>query len=304
MADNTSTSLPYIPLDPHLLERRKMLLFEDLMSPRCPGDVPGTSPGRLWTYPVCLWMYAGRSAVDGNLGRLSANSVAKICNYDGDPELLLSALLGSEFLDQLVDGALVVHNWHKYGGRLLESREKWVEKKRRQRAAKSKSEKRIEEIEQKQNARNCPPGHPGDVPETSRPKGKGKDLSSSSLLSDHAQDYTLKDLEPLAWHWGWTRRTPTPRQLQVAQSLSPPWAAEEVERAYKRTVERCASDKSDPNLGLFLALLGDERRPKPELRQRARGQGQPDPQKFDRLLAEFAAEGDDGPSRVGRAARD
>lgn len=73
-----------------------------------------------------LWLWALNVAPDGDLSKFKPTYIARAVQWDGDAEKLFSALKTSGFLD----GDSSIHNWEKYGGKLLENKAKDAERKR------------------------------------------------------------------------------------------------------------------------------------------------------------------------------
>jgi len=72
---------------------------------------------------VSLWLWALDIAdINGKLGNLIEEDIEEALGWKGDTGALSAALIESGFIDRL-DGALVLHNWYKYAGKLNERRE-------------------------------------------------------------------------------------------------------------------------------------------------------------------------------------
>lgn len=81
----------------------------------------------------CLWWWALDYADDGDLSRMDASDIADACQWDGDAEAFIAAMVQVRFLDQDSDG-LRIHDWDDYAGRLVEKRRQNVERVKRWRA--------------------------------------------------------------------------------------------------------------------------------------------------------------------------
>ncbi len=81
----------------------------------------------------CLWWWCLDYAPDGDLSRYDAEDIAIACEWEGDPDTLVSMLVETGFLSD-DGGSLQVHDWNDYGGKLLERRERNAEQMRRARA--------------------------------------------------------------------------------------------------------------------------------------------------------------------------
>ncbi|MCR5346180.1 MAG: hypothetical protein K6E38_00210 [Fretibacterium sp.] len=88
--------------------------------------------GRLFAF----WCWALDYADNGNLSRFDASDIADAMEWDGDPQCLIDAMIecgpgdSSGFIERR-DGALFVHDWNDYMGRLLSMREKNRERQKR-----------------------------------------------------------------------------------------------------------------------------------------------------------------------------
>ncbi|MNS10603.1 hypothetical protein D3C72_421210 [compost metagenome] len=76
-----------------------------------------------------LWLWSLEHAPKGVLTRYDPYDLAEACDWDGDPDELVSALVRAGFLDREGD-ELVVHDWFVYAGRLIERREANAERMR------------------------------------------------------------------------------------------------------------------------------------------------------------------------------
>ena len=66
----------------------------------------------------CLWWWALDYAPDGDLTKHDAEDIAIACEWDGDPEEIVSALVACGFLEN-GDG-LHIHDAHEYIGKYIE----------------------------------------------------------------------------------------------------------------------------------------------------------------------------------------
>lgn len=76
-----------------------------------------------------LWWWCQDYARDGNLSGYSAVEIADAAEWTADPDAFVEALIGAGrdgepgFLEIAADGALLVHDWVQYGGKLFKIRE-------------------------------------------------------------------------------------------------------------------------------------------------------------------------------------
>jgi len=198
-----STSLPYVPIDPHIETHQRMSAFVDALAEHT--KLPETL---LTIIPRRLIEWAGRQHIDGNIGSPSAKFLARLLasEFRLPPDKLLHALTDEKngFLVELPDGSLALHDWEDYGGMVLEIREKWANEKSEQRARKQN----LRELSGRTNG-----GHPPDIHETS--DGRPPDVCRTSALEAEAEAeaevlrdeaLTLPDIESLLagppYHWG------------------------------------------------------------------------------------------------------
>lgn len=78
-----------------------------------------------------LWWWAMEYAPEGSLAGYSPPDIADAVDWEGDPGILVAALLSSGFLDENEnEGELRIHDWWDYAGKLLEKRRQDAERKR------------------------------------------------------------------------------------------------------------------------------------------------------------------------------
>lgn len=87
----------------------------------------------------CLWWWCLDYASDGNLTDIDVDVIAAACEWEGDANVLIDALVsasvkkgGDGFLEN--GNGLWVHDWSEYGGAILTAREVDAERKRLDRA--------------------------------------------------------------------------------------------------------------------------------------------------------------------------
>jgi len=82
-----------------------------------------------------LWWWALDFAPEGCLGAYTPADVADAVEWDADAERLVEALVSCRWLDRDADGALHIHDWDEYAGRLIDRRRQNAERKRKARAS-------------------------------------------------------------------------------------------------------------------------------------------------------------------------
>lgn len=70
-----------------------------------------------------LWIATQKNAKRGDIGRFSNEEIAIECDWSGDPDELVAALLETGWIDRSEEHRLVVHNWAQHAPRYLHA---WV----------------------------------------------------------------------------------------------------------------------------------------------------------------------------------
>ena len=111
---------------------------------------------------VALWLWALVNAPDGDLSARSPRAIATGAEWDGDADVFVTALKEAGFLDT-TGGAVHIHDWQEYAGRLMERRQADAERKR-----KGRMKRRINAANAvARTGSKASHGHPEDVPRTS-----------------------------------------------------------------------------------------------------------------------------------------
>lgn len=71
-------------------------------------------------------------AQDGDLSRYESTDIADACEWEGEHQKLLEALMHAGFVNE----DMTIHDWFEYAGRLIEKKEQNKERKRKSRAKK------------------------------------------------------------------------------------------------------------------------------------------------------------------------
>ena len=108
-----------------------------------------------------LWLWALDHASDGDVSRFVPVTLADVCEWDGDPEALIAALVGAGFIEQR-DGGHFIHDWFDYAGKLVELRRKDAERKRNGRGS-SVDVRRTSTGHPAESIRNPNPNHDHDL---------------------------------------------------------------------------------------------------------------------------------------------
>jgi hypothetical protein len=87
----------------------------------------------------CLWWWALDYAPDGDVTKYSADDIESAVDWNGKAGVFYAALIECGFNGhcgflEMIDSQITIHDWHEYGGRLLEKREANRERMREKRA--------------------------------------------------------------------------------------------------------------------------------------------------------------------------
>lgn len=87
----------------------------------------------------CLWWWALDYAPDGDVTKYNGEDIESAVDWNGTPYAFYNALVDCGFnghcgLLEKIEDTIVIHDWHEYGGRLLEKREANAERMREKRA--------------------------------------------------------------------------------------------------------------------------------------------------------------------------
>jgi len=152
---------------------------------------------------MCLWWWGiDNAGVDGYVER---HMVPIAAEWDGDPEAFTNALIEAGFIDQEEDGALRLHDWYDYAGKLIEQRAKDAARKRAER-------KRARDQEPPGDVQRTSDGHPEDVrrnPTVPIPNLSDLDLDPPLLSPPKPKQRRKKE----------TESTPDPRVQPVLRAF-------------------------------------------------------------------------------------
>lgn len=70
-----------------------------------------------------LWLWALDNAENGSIGGMLNQEIADVCEYKGDADAFVEALVEAGYLTR-TDNDLLIHDWSDYCGRLMDRREK------------------------------------------------------------------------------------------------------------------------------------------------------------------------------------
>jgi hypothetical protein len=94
-----------------------------------------------------IWWRALEYAQDGNLAGYDPADIADWASWEGDPDQLIDALIQCRirpdkagFLERDVDGNLILHDWDRYAGKLIDERARRAAHARAMRAARDERE--------------------------------------------------------------------------------------------------------------------------------------------------------------------
>lgn len=128
------------------------------------SDALGVSTPQMVGHMVTFWLWALSSAADGDLSDVSPRMVARVSGWDGNPEEFYRALLTAGFIESDGEGARI-HNWDRYGGKIVKDQETDAERKRRERHKEKEGDDKNKRSST--SVRRTSDGHPVDVRGTS-----------------------------------------------------------------------------------------------------------------------------------------
>lgn len=105
--------MAWIELHQSLSTHRKIIRLKSLLKIEAPHAMG----------LVCnLWLWAVDNAPDGDLTAFSAEEIAEVCGYKGEPKAFLKKLVEVGFIDKK-GKKKIIHDWADYTGKLMEVRE-------------------------------------------------------------------------------------------------------------------------------------------------------------------------------------
>ncbi len=73
-------------------------------------------------YLTLLWDFTADSAIQGDVGKWPDGAIARACDYMGDPDAFIRALVDARWLDDHPQHRLVVHDWPHHCERWVKSK--------------------------------------------------------------------------------------------------------------------------------------------------------------------------------------
>jgi hypothetical protein len=280
----TDLGLPYVPIDPRIMDRQRFLDFLDLLETATEREA--------LSYILMLLLFAGRSHIRGHLGPVTARQIKRICQWEGPPNVLFDAFKASRWLIEDKDG-LRIEGWERHGGRLVAERDRkraWDAANRAKRASKKapstqaatarrpsdvgQTSVRPHELELELEDLNTKTAAPTAAaltkrkPETKiiiRPEEKTRS-SQTEIKPSVAMCQPLSSSLLIEQSVGVRAFNAFVRKANVAPAKSPqtlnkiatmaPYSQQELESALELT----RNSTSNPNVGLLLLKIGDVRR--------------------------------------------
>lgn len=77
-----------------------------------------------------FWWWAIDYAQDGEITPFDSGEIAEACEWEGDPEVFIHALISSKFVDD-ENGKRTIHDHDEYAGKLIDNRKRNAEKQKR-----------------------------------------------------------------------------------------------------------------------------------------------------------------------------
>lgn len=97
------------------------------------------TPPHMMGLLVSFWLWALDNAPKGDLTGITPRMIARAAQWDGEPEKLAETLIRAGWIDKNKDGALEIHDWYEYAGKLIDQRQAEKERSARRRAAAASS---------------------------------------------------------------------------------------------------------------------------------------------------------------------
>jgi hypothetical protein len=174
-----------------------------------------------------LWAFVGKNAPQGNIGKWSNGAIARACEWEGDPDEFVDALVSSRLLDEDEENRLLVHDWAEHAPG-------WVR-------AKVKDKGGF--ITPICRAPSSPGGSPpGSAP--SSPGGTGPSILGKRIEGKGREAYDAREPEDETEHAEW----------EATAALYPPGAARvdwiAAEKAARQIVERGEASWKDLRAGV------------------------------------------------------
>jgi hypothetical protein len=61
-----------------------------------------------------LWAFTSKHAAQGDIGKWPDGAIARACDWEGDPEAFINALVDARFVDRHIEHRLVIHDWQDH----------------------------------------------------------------------------------------------------------------------------------------------------------------------------------------------
>ena len=97
------------------------------------------TPPHMMGLLVSFWLWILDNAPTGSLKGITPRMIARAAQWDGDAEKLADVLIRAGWIDKTEDGALGIHDWYEYAGKLIDQRQAEKERSARRRAAAASS---------------------------------------------------------------------------------------------------------------------------------------------------------------------
>ena len=81
------------------------------------------TPPHMMGLLVSFWLWALDNAPKGDLAGITPRMIARAAQWDGEPEKLAETLIRAGWIDENEDGALEIHDWYEYAGKLIDQRQ-------------------------------------------------------------------------------------------------------------------------------------------------------------------------------------
>lgn len=117
--------MAWIQVHQQLKDHRKLLTAADELE---------IEPPHMLGLLTSFWLWALDNAPSGSLEGISNRNIARAAQWNKEPDTFVEAMKSAGFLDITEDGALEIHDWYEYAGKLIDQREAEKQRSRRRRA--------------------------------------------------------------------------------------------------------------------------------------------------------------------------
>jgi hypothetical protein len=112
----------WIPIDQSLIRHPKVKKLSRLLK---------ISKHEAIGYLVFLWSWCLEFAQDGNITKYEIEDISDGCEWEGEPEDLISALIDCKLIIKTEKNELLINDWSEYAGKCFKDKEKTAERQKK-----------------------------------------------------------------------------------------------------------------------------------------------------------------------------